>query len=135
MPPISLAGAAAAAKGQFEARVREEAAGQAMLERVIEPMLRAGEALRTEYGRLHREMLSIVEHDAVCRRLIQVPGVGALVAITFKSAVDDPGGSPSREPWALQTHDGFDPTACRRRWPEASGRAGNLRPWHGAQER
>ena len=36
-------------------------------------------------------MLAIVRDDAVCRRLMTVPGVGALVAITFKTAVDDPG--------------------------------------------
>ena len=78
-------------KARFVARVRELVAGQAMLERIMEPMLRAREALRTEYGRLHREMLAIVKHDAVCRQLMTVPGVGALVAITFKSAVDDPG--------------------------------------------
>ena len=35
-------------------------------------------------------MLAIVREDAVCRRLMTVPGVGALVAITLTSAVDDP---------------------------------------------
>src|SRR5260221_10419602 len=40
---------------------------------------------------LHGGMLPIVKPDPVCRRLMTVPGVGALVAITFKSAVDDPG--------------------------------------------
>jgi transposase len=78
-------------KGRFAARVRELAAGHAMLERITEPMLRAREALRTEYARLHGEMLAIVKPDPVCQRLMTVPGVGALVAITFKSAVDDPG--------------------------------------------
>ena len=61
-----------------------------MLERVIEPMLRAREALRAEYHALHRAMLGIVRDNATCRRLMTVPGVGALVAITFTSAVDDP---------------------------------------------
>src|ERR1700693_1715852 len=70
-------------KGRFAARVRELAGGHAMLG--------AREALRTEYARLHGEMLAIVKPDPVCRRLMTVPGVGALVAITFKSAVDDPG--------------------------------------------
>ena len=36
-------------KGRFTARIRELAAGQAMLERVVEPMLRARDALRSEY--------------------------------------------------------------------------------------
>jgi hypothetical protein len=35
-------------------------------------------------------MLAIGHADAVCRRLMTVPGVGALVAVTFRSAVDDP---------------------------------------------
>jgi transposase len=77
-------------KGRFAARVRELVAGQPMLERVIEPMLRAREALRAEYHVPHRAVLAIVREDAVCRRLMTVPGVGALVAVTFTSAVDDP---------------------------------------------
>jgi transposase len=77
-------------KGRFAARIRELIAGQPMLERVIEPMLRAREALNAEFHALHRAMLAIVREDAVCRRLMTVPGVGALVALTFTSAVDDP---------------------------------------------
>jgi transposase len=61
-----------------------------MLERVVKPMLRAREALRAEYQVLHRAVLAIVHEDATCRRLMGVPGVGPLVAITFTSAVDDP---------------------------------------------
>jgi transposase len=36
-------------------------------------------------------MLAIAKPDPVCRRLMTAPGVGALVATTFKSTVDDPG--------------------------------------------
>jgi transposase len=75
----------------FAGRVRELAAGQAMLERVIEPMLRVREALATEFARLHRQVLAIVREDEVCRRLMTVPGVGPVVAITYVAAVDDPG--------------------------------------------
>jgi transposase len=77
-------------KGRFVARIRELMAGQPMLERVIEPMLRACEALRQEFQALHRAMLGIVRTDGTCRRLMTVPGVGAVVAITFTSAIDDP---------------------------------------------
>src|SRR5215210_6042186 len=77
-------------KGRFAARVRELVTGQPMLERVVEPMLRAREALRAEFHVLHRAVLAIVREDVVCRRLMTVPGVGALVAVTFASAVDDP---------------------------------------------
>jgi transposase len=77
-------------KGRFAARVRELVAGHAMLEPIAASMLQARDALQTEFGKLHRAMLAIVRADAVCRRLMTVPGVGALVAVTFTSAVDDP---------------------------------------------
>jgi transposase len=77
-------------KGRFAARVRELVAGHVMLEQIAAAMLQARDALQTEFGKLHRAMLAIVRADAVCRRLMTVPGVGALVAVTFTSAVDDP---------------------------------------------
>ena len=75
-------------KGRFAARVRELVAGQPMLERVVEPMLRAREALRAEYQVLHRAVLAIVREDAVCRRLMTVPGVGPVTALVFRATVD-----------------------------------------------
>ena len=74
----------------FETRVRELCAGHAMLEQICRAMLAARAALQTEYTRLHKSMLTIVRGDEVCRRLMTTPGVGPLVAITFKTAVDDP---------------------------------------------
>src|SRR5919106_1270072 len=94
-------------RGRFAARVRELVAGQPMLERVVEPMLRAREVLRTEYQVLHRAVLAIVREDAVCRRLMGVPGVGPLVAITFTSAVDDP--ARFRRSRAVGAHFGLTP--------------------------
>jgi len=79
------------ARGRFEARVRELVAGQATLEGLAAPMLRARAALRAEFAALHREVLRIVRVDADCRRMMTIPGVGAIVAVTFKAAVDDPG--------------------------------------------
>jgi transposase len=94
-------------KGRFAARVRELVAGQPMLERVIEPMLRAREALRTEYQVLHRAVLAIVRENTICRRLMSVPGVGALVAITYTSAIDDP--ARFRHSRAVGAHFGLTP--------------------------
>src|SRR5579863_6625164 len=74
----------------FEARIRELVAGQATLERVATAMLSARAALKSEYEELHKTVLAIVREDAVCRRLMTVPSVGPLVAITYKSAMDDP---------------------------------------------
>lgn len=74
----------------FDARARELCVGQAMLEKIAEAMLAARATLQKEYSRLHKTMLAIVRADAVCRHLMTAPGVGALVAITFKKAIDDP---------------------------------------------
>src|SRR5712691_11835449 len=74
----------------FEGRIRELVTGQATLERIAEAMLSARAALKAEYEKLHKAVLAIVREDAVCRRLMTVPSVGPLVAITYKSAMDDP---------------------------------------------
>ncbi len=78
-------------RGRFDARIRELTEGQAMLETVIGAMLQARAILWSEFTRLHREMLKIARADRVCLQLMSAPGVGALVAITYRSAVDDPG--------------------------------------------
>lgn len=74
----------------FEARIRELVSGQVTLERIAGAMLSARTALKEEYAKLHKAVLAIVREDAVCRRLMTVPSVGPLVAITYKSAMDDP---------------------------------------------
>jgi transposase len=77
-------------KGKYEARIRELALGHPMLEPVTAAMLQARASLRTEYAKLHRMLLRIVREDTVCRRFMTVPGVAAVVAVTYKTAVDDP---------------------------------------------
>lgn len=74
----------------FEVRIRELVTGQVILERIAMAMLSARAALKAEYAKLHKAVLTIVHDDAVCRRLMTVPSVGPLVAITYKSAIDDP---------------------------------------------
>ena len=78
-------------RGRFEARIVDLVAGQAVLETVVGSMLAARSALQAEFAKLHRALLVLVRADPVCRQLMSVPGVGAVVAITFRSGVDDPG--------------------------------------------
>jgi transposase len=80
----------AISRGRFQARILQLVDGNVMLETVIGAMLAARAALETEFKRLHRALLALVRDDPVCRQLMSVPGVGAIVAITFKSGVDDP---------------------------------------------
>jgi len=75
----------------FEARIRKLVTGHAMLEQIAEAMLTARATLLTQFNKLHKAVLNIVRHDEVCRRFMTTPSVGAIVAITYKSALDDPG--------------------------------------------
>ncbi len=61
-----------------------------MLEQICSAMLAVHSGLQIQFVRLHKAMLAIVRNDQVCRRLMTTPGVGPLVAITFKTGVDDP---------------------------------------------
>ena len=74
----------------FEARIWELVTGHTTLERIAEAMLSACATLQAQYEELHKAVLAFVREDAVCRRLMTVPGVGPVVAVTFKSAVDAP---------------------------------------------
>jgi len=74
----------------YERRVRELAAGQPVLEQIVEAMLQARVTLRRELAGLHKSVLDIVRNDEVCGRLMTLPGVGPLTSITYRAAIDDP---------------------------------------------
>jgi transposase len=81
----------AVGKAGFAGRVRELTANTPGLATIIEPLLAARTACLRELGVLHRQVLALARKDEVCRRLMTAPGVGPVVALAFKSAVDDPG--------------------------------------------
>jgi transposase len=74
----------------FEMRIRQLTANHPILEQIAGSMLVARASLQTEYNKLHKAILKIVRQDAVCRQFMTVPSVGPVVAITFRTAVDDP---------------------------------------------
>ena len=73
----------------FPSPVRDLVEGLS-LEAVVEPLLRARSALIAERDHLHGLVMAAARRDEVCRRLMTVPGVGPVTALTFCSAVDDP---------------------------------------------
>jgi transposase len=77
-------------KKGVEARIRGLVTGHAMLEQIAKAMLAARSALLTEFNKLHKAVLDIARRDEVFRRLMTTPSIGAIVAITYKSALDDP---------------------------------------------
>ena len=77
-------------RGRFEARILELIDDRAALACLVEPMLRARAELLAAFNRLHKMVLDAVRGDPVCRRLMTVPGVGPVTALTFRATVDVP---------------------------------------------
>jgi len=75
---------------KFEARIKELIADIPDLAGMVEPLLVVRRVLREQLGILHRRLLTIVRDDEVCRRLMTVPGVGPVVALTYRATVDVP---------------------------------------------
>src|SRR5437773_8500597 len=85
---VGMAGAT-----KFEGRIKELIERFPDLTVLVEPMLIVRRVLREQLGILHRRLLVIVRDDDVCRRLMTVPGVGPVVALTYRATVDVPSAS------------------------------------------
>jgi transposase len=75
---------------KFEMRIRELVESLPDLAELVEPLLIVRRTLREQIGILHGRLLAVVRHDDVCRRLMTVPGVGPVVALTYRATVDVP---------------------------------------------
>src|SRR5271170_7615300 len=77
-------------KVTFETRIKELVENLPDLAALVEPLLVVRRVLREQLAILHRRLLAIVRDDDVCRRLMTVPGVGPVVALTYRATVDVP---------------------------------------------
>jgi transposase len=82
---VGMVGAA-----KFEARIKELVESIPDLVILVEPLLIVRRTLREQFSFMHRRLLAVVRDDEVCRRLMTVPGVGPVVALTYRSTVDVP---------------------------------------------
>src|SRR6266436_5421358 len=53
-------------------------------------LLAVRRVMRQQFAVLHKMLLDTVRGDPVCRRLMTAPGVGAVVALTYRATVDQP---------------------------------------------
>ncbi len=74
----------------FEPRVLELVAEDRSLLAITEPMLRVRRALIEEFEQLDRLCRQSARRDPVCHRLMTVPDVGTIVALTYRTGVDAP---------------------------------------------
>jgi transposase len=74
----------------FRRRVRELLADGHQLRSMIEALLLVHEQVCREQEKLDRQIRSLAREDETTRRLMTVPGVGVVTALTYRHTIDDP---------------------------------------------
>jgi transposase len=77
-------------KVRFEARIKELVESLPDLAELVEPLLIVRRWLRELRGMRHRRLVASVREVVVCQRLMTTPGVGPVVALTYRATVDVP---------------------------------------------
>ena len=77
-------------RSRYELRVRELVESFPRLAAIVGPLLAVRRVMRQQLAVLHKMLLDTVRGDPVCRRLMTAPGVGAVVALTYRATVDQP---------------------------------------------
>jgi transposase len=75
-------------RATFAERVRELVGADALVTELVEPLLRILATMLEQFARLTRQVLDLVRKEEVCRRLMSVPGVGPITALTFRATID-----------------------------------------------
>jgi transposase len=80
-----------AGKGStFEKNVRCLLVDQEGLARIVLPMLEAWRSMRIRAAELGRQLVASARQSEACRILMSIPGVGAITATSFATAIEDP---------------------------------------------
>jgi transposase len=77
--------------GTFEKNVRGLLVDQDGLAPIVLPILEAWCSLRVRAAELGRQLVAGARQSQACRILMSIPGVGAITATSFASAIEDPG--------------------------------------------
>ena len=75
---------------RFAGRIRDLVEGNATLEVIAAALLAVHETMRRELAGFEKRVRSIARSDGRVRLLMSTPGVGAIVALTYVAAIDDP---------------------------------------------
>ena len=75
---------------RFGARINELVAGHPTLETIAAILLAVHEVLLRQLKGIEKRVLIMGRNDARTRLLMSTPGVGAIISLTYVSAIDDP---------------------------------------------
>jgi transposase len=109
---------------RFAGRIRELVAGHATLEVVASSLLAVHEVLLREFGNFEKRVRTMARGDARVRLLMSAPGVGAIVGLTYVSAVDDPARFKSSK--GVGAHFGLSPKKHQSGERDITGRISKI---------
>jgi transposase len=76
--------------GAFESNARALLEDHDELARIILPILEAWRAARRQATELGRQLVAAARQSQACQLLMSIPGVGAVTATSFATAIEDP---------------------------------------------
>jgi transposase len=78
----------------FERNVRALLAGETAVAAIVLPLLEVWRTTRARAAALDRELVASARASAACRRLMTMPGIGAVTAASFVAAIERPESFP-----------------------------------------
>jgi transposase len=108
----------------FGRRVGELVANHATLKTIAEALLSVHAVVLREFKAFEKQVRSIARQDAKARLLMSTPSVGPIVALTYASAIDDPGRFKSSK--LVGAHFGLTPKKYQSGQTDYTGRISKI---------
>jgi transposase len=109
---------------RFAGRIRELVAGHPSLEMIAAALLSVHAVLLREFRAFEKQVRSVARSDAKVRLLMSTPAVGPIVALTYASAIDDPGRFKSSK--RVGPHFGLTPRKYQSGQTDVTGRISKI---------
>jgi len=108
----------------FAARIRDLVVGHSSLETIAEALLAVHAVLLREFNALEKRVRTMARLNLRAKLLMTTPAVGPIVALTYASAIDDPGRFKSSK--AAGPHFGLTPRKYQSGQTDVSGRISKI---------
>jgi len=108
----------------FEERTHELVAGHPSLQMIAEALLSVHSVLLRELKTFDKRVRSMARSDAKSKLLMSAPAVGVIVALTYASAIDDPGRFRSSK--RIGAHFGLTPRKYQSGQTDVTGRISKI---------
>ncbi len=109
---------------RFAGRIKQLVAGHPNLEIIAQSLLAVHEVLLREFKGFEKRVRAMARSDTRARLLMSTPSVGAIVSLTFASAIDDPGRFKSSK--RVGAHFGMTPKKYQSGETDYTGRISKI---------